>query len=434
MHMMKRRYILLFFLLFVSGGNVLAAPTQTAAPAITQDPSVLTVTVGQYSENIPQNTIDTWITHASSLSFDKNYTSEFEDVSFCPSSIVACTLEITAVQRDHLRYSSQIKINEDALNSYVGDLASRVNHDPVDAKFQIDNGKVSNFASSQDGVTLKNDASVAMLSSALENYSPNNPQTLALPFDSQHPQEDYKDINDLGVSSLIGEGTSNFRGSPANRIHNIQVGIKQFNGVLIKPGEEFSFIKALGDVDAAHGYLPELVIKGNQTEPDYGGGICQVSTTMFRAALYSGLKITDRRNHAYPVSYYNPQGMDATVFIPNPDLRFINNTPSYILVQTKIVGTILTFDFYGTDDGRKTTLIGPTVTDKQPDGSLKTTLTQNVIDKNGSTIINDVFNSDYNSPYLYPHPGGPVLAIKPDNWSNDQWKAYKKMIKDMQNS
>jgi hypothetical protein len=123
--------------------------------------------------------------------------------------------------------------------------------------------------------------------------------------------------------------------------------------------------------------------------------------------------------------------MDSTVYVPNPDLKFINNTPNYILVQAKIVGTVLTFSFYGTDDGRKTTVDGPYITEKQPDGALKAHFTQHVSDKDGKEFINDVFNSAYASPYKYPHPGGPVLSAKPSNWSGDEWKAYQKTIKDM---
>ena len=88
-------------------------------------------------------------------------------------------------------------------------------------------------------------------------------------------------------------------------------------------------------------------------------------------------------------------------------------------------------NFYGTDDGRKTTVDGPTITERQPDGALKATFTQHVFDKDGKEIIKDIFNSAYNSPYRYPHPGGPTLSAKPANWSNDEWKNYQKMLKDM---
>jgi vancomycin resistance protein YoaR len=170
------------------------------------------------------------------------------------------------------------------------------------------------------------------------------------------------------------------------------------------------------------------VIKNNKTEPEFGGGICQVSTTVFRVAINSGLEITARRNHAYPVSYYNPQGMDATVYVPRPDLRFINDTPGYILIQTKIEGTKLTFQFYGTDDGRKIEIIGPKILEKNPDGSMKATFTQKINDKDGQLVREDVFNSSYDSPDKYPHPLGPndVLTEKPKSWSDKEWKKYKK--------
>jgi vancomycin resistance protein YoaR len=308
----------------------------------------------------------------------------------------------------------------------VEDLARKVNRDPTEAKFKVENGMVTSFGDSQNGITLDVEKSVQAIADNISKDIATPNQAIALIFTSKEPTTSYGDVNNLGISSLIGEGTSNFGNSPKNRIFNIKVATDRFNGLLIKPGEEFSFVKNLGEVDAEHGYLPELVIKNNVTEPEFGGGICQVSTTAFRAAIYSGLKITARRNHAYPVSYYNPQGMDSTVYIPNPDLRFVNNTPNYILIQTKIVGTILTFDFYGTNDGRKIAVDGPYITDRQPDGSLKAHFTQNVLDKDGKEIINDVFNSSYNSPYLYPHPGAARLTIKPANWSKDQWKAYQK--------
>ena len=100
-------------------------------------------------------------------------------------------------------------------------------------------------------------------------------------------------------------------------------------------------------------------------------------------------------------------------------------------MQAKIVGTQLTFSFYGTDDGRKTTVDGPNVIERKPDGALKARFTQNVSDKDGNTVINDIFNSSYDSPYKYPHPGSPTLSVKPSNWSDDEWKNYKQMLRDI---
>jgi len=422
----------LLFLVSFPISAVKAASTPASVLDATQknDTISITLAVDQYSEMIAKDTLNSWIISKNYFSLSPTTKAEFENINYCPVNNIFCELTLTASERQYIHLSQQTKVNTDLIGSYVEDLARKVNRDPMDAKFMVENGKVTTFSNAQNGIALDIQKSVDLISDTLSKL-PLVSETITLPFELKSPELDYADANNMGISSLIGEGTSNFKGSPKNRIHNIEVAIERFNGTLIKPGEEFSFVKTLGDVDGDHGYLPELVIKQGVTEPEFGGGICQVSTTTFRAAIYSGLKITARRNHAYPVSYYNPQGMDSTVYVPQPDLKFINNTPGYILIQTKIVGTILTFDFYGTDDGRKTTIDGPRVFDKQPDGAMKATFTQHVVDSDGKEFIDDVFNSSYNSPYKYPHPGGPVLTAKPSNWSKDEWKAYQKTMKDI---
>lgn len=428
--MKTKKYLFVFGLFFFNAQIAIAADTQTAAAfndaAQTKN---LTISVGQYSETLSGDTLNKWLIQKTSLGMDSSYKTEFENTAYCPVSKIFCAFTLPVKNQNHLQLTSQTNLDQAAIKAYLEDLARKVNSDPVDAKFSITDGKVTTFTEEKVGITLDAEKSLQTLISALT--SKELPAQIALNYDSKKPAINYGEVNNFGISALIGEGTSNFKGSPSNRIHNIKVATERYDGLLIKPGEEFSFVKALGEVDGDHGYLPELVIKNNATEPEFGGGICQVSSTAFRAAIYSGLKITARRNHAYPVSYYNPQGMDATVYVPNPDLRFVNNTPGYILIQTKIVGTVLTFDFYGTDDGRKTTVDGPTITERQPDGALKATFTQHVFDKDGKEIIKDIFNSAYNSPYRYPHPGGPTLSAKPANWSSDEWKNYQKMLKDM---
>ncbi len=428
--MKTKKYLFVFGLFFFNAQIAIAADTQTAAAFndATQTKN-LTISVGQYSETLSGDTLNKWLIQKTSLGMDSSYKTEFENTAYCPVSKIFCAFTIPVKNQNHLQLTSQTNLDQAAIKAYLEDLARKVNSDPVDAKFSITDGKVTTFTEEKIGITLDAEKSLQTLISALT--SKELPAQITLNYDSKKPAINYGEVNNFGISALIGEGTSNFKGSPSNRIHNIKVATDRYNGLLIKPGEEFSFVKALGEVDGDHGYLPELVIKNNVTEPEFGGGICQVSSTAFRAAIYSGLKITARRNHAYPVSYYNPQGMDATVYVPNPDLRFVNNTPGYILIQTKIVGTVLTFDFYGTDDGRKTTVDGPTITERQPDGALKATFTQHVFDKDGKEIIKAIFNSAYNSPYRYPHPGGPTLSAKPANWSSDEWKNYQKMLKDM---
>lgn len=209
------------------------------------------------------------------------------------------------------------------------------------------------------------------------------------------------DFEKLSFPHLLAEGESNFAGSPANRIHNIHVATKRYDGLVLMPGEQFSFNQYLGSVDATNGYLPELVIKDNTTTPEYGGGICQVSTTAFRAAMEAGLKIDSRQSHSYPVAYYGTPGYDATIYNPNPDLKFTNDTGSPVYLRTQIAGTRLTFKVYGTSDGRQTTVNGPFVTNRYPDGSLTAAVAQ-IVKKNGKSIREQNFVSNYRPAEEFP--------------------------------
>lgn len=209
------------------------------------------------------------------------------------------------------------------------------------------------------------------------------------------------DFKKLSFPNLLARGESSFAGSPRNRIHNINVATRRFNGVVLLPDDIFSFNQFLGAVDEQNGYKPELVIKENVTTPEFGGGICQVSTTAFRGALQAGLKITARRNHSYPVRYYGAPGFDATVYPPAPDLQFVNDTGHPVILKTSIAGAKVIFEVWGTSDGRVTTINGPFVTEKKPDGSLTAAVAQ-IIKKNGQSIREQNFVSHYQSPDKFP--------------------------------
>ncbi|MBI4021895.1 MAG: VanW family protein [Candidatus Andersenbacteria bacterium] len=209
------------------------------------------------------------------------------------------------------------------------------------------------------------------------------------------------DFKKLTFPDRLGRGESSFAGSPKNRIHNITVATARYDGLVLMPGEQFSFNAHLGAVDNSNGYLPELVIKENVTTPEYGGGICQVSTTAFRAALQSGLKINARRHHSYPVAYYGAPGYDATVYPPNPDLTFTNDTGQPVYIETKIIGRRLIFDVWGKNDGRQVTVNGPFTTARRPDGSLTAAVAQ-IVKQNGKTLREENFVSNYQSPDKFP--------------------------------
>ena len=241
----------------------------------------------------------------------------------------------------------------------------------------------------------------------------------------ESPEISTKNPDKYQIKELIGTGKSDFTGSTQTRIYNIETAAKRFNGLVIKPNEEFSFTTILGEVDETTGYKEELVIKKNQTVPEFGGGICQLSTTMFRAALNTGLKVTERHNHSYPVHYYNPPGTDATVYVPKPDLKIKNTTDDYLLIQTRIDKTTRKFyiDFYSREDLFNVELIGPEVVERTSEGKLRTTLKQIVKNKDDQEVFQDIFKSFYDNPANYPSPNQ-IITEKPKDWSGRQWDEY----------
>ncbi len=259
----------------------------------------------------------------------------------------------------HLIYSLDVQISEAKIGDYLKNLATQIDVNAKDAKLGAQNGKVVVVENSLAGKALDQEKAKKLI---LEQLKRESARYLNLPISVKEAAVREDNIAELGIVEKIGEGTTSFGGSPSNRIHNIGIGVETISGALIKPGETFSTISRLGKIDASTGYLPELVIKDNKTIPEYGGGLCQVSTTLFRTILNAGLPVEERQNHSYRVSYYEPPiGLDATVYSPKPDLKFKNDTSGYILIQGFTSGSKITFQFFGTSDGRTTKIDGPTV-------------------------------------------------------------------------
>lgn len=171
---------------------------------------------------------------------------------------------------------------------------------------------------------------------------------LPVTYIGQFPTAD--DFYRLGIRELLSEGQTNFYGSIHSRIHNIRLTTSRFEGVIIEPGETFSFLKTVGEISLRTGFQEAFVIIGDKTETGVGGGVCQVSSTLFRAAYFAGLPIVERRHHSYQVGYYRPTGLDATVYAPTQDFRFKNDTPGHLLILTEIRGYNLIFRLFGTKD------------------------------------------------------------------------------------
>ncbi len=255
---------------------------------------------------------------------------------------------------------ANIKLKDESMKAFLDKIATDNDRKPDNGELVIKDGKSIKFTPITKGEALNKVDSYSKLQDAILTLK----KDVYLTIDESTPSDTDSDVVKYGLLEKIAEGSSNFKGSSVDRIHNIKTGIGYVDGTLVKPGEEFSMIKTLKSVSAAMGYVPELVIKGDKTEKEYGGGLCQVATTMFRTALNGGFPILERQNHSYRVPYYEPAGTDATIYFPKPDFRFSNNTKNYILIKTSIdLNTnTLTYSVWGTKDDRKIKIGTPVVT------------------------------------------------------------------------
>ncbi|UZX15749.1 VanW family protein [Thermus sp. PS18] len=189
-------------------------------------------------------------------------------------------------------------------------------------------------------------------------------KSFRLPVRYLPPTPSLKDLYALGIREHLATGETDFRGSSRERAHNLLLASSKLDGLLIPPGT-FSFNQALGPITEEEGYKEAFVIVGDRTEQGVGGGVCQVSTTLFRAFFLAGLPMKERHAHSYQVAYYKPTGLDAAVIHPYKDLKVVNDTPGHILVQRSVVGTRLRFHLFGTKD-REVRWEGPFISDRKP--------------------------------------------------------------------
>ncbi len=257
-------------------------------------------------------------------------------------------------------------IDQESFEALVANIKTSVEVEPKDAVFIFEENKVNEFKPEVVGATID----IPKLRTGLASYlAEGEDAQFEIPVILAYPKVKTGDINNLGIKELIGSGKSTFFHSIPGRVFNVNLAASRVNGTLVAPGEEFSFINTIGDISRATGYQSAYIISGGRTVLGDGGGVCQVSTTTFRAALNAGLPITERKAHAYRVGYYeqdSPPGIDATVFYPSADFKFLNDTGNYILIQETVDTKNLSMkvDIYGTSDGRKSTVSKPRISNQ----------------------------------------------------------------------
>jgi vancomycin resistance protein YoaR len=243
--------------------------------------------------------------------------------------------------------SESITLGGKQADAFILKLEKALNRAPKDASFAV-SGSAVRIVPDLLGRVLSVPVTVRNIVQAA--LSPTN-RTALIVVETKQAKRTAKDARAMGINELVSGYTTEFGGVP-NRIHNVELVSHLIDGTLIAPGTTFSFNATTGDRNASKGFLVAPVIINGELTTGLGGGVCQVSTTVFNAAYEAGLDITARTNHALYISHY-PQGRDATVNYPDVDLKFVNDTKDWLLLRTFVSSSSLTVNLYGTNPHRR---------------------------------------------------------------------------------
>jgi vancomycin resistance protein YoaR len=272
-------------------------------------------------------------------------------------------LEVRRVPDGENAAHYEVGLSGNALRAYLQPLGEPLEQTAQNARFifNTDTSQLELLEASRAGRHLDVDATIAAINDALAAGSHAVPLVFVI---TPPAAADTATAAELGITQLVSEQSTYFVGSSTERIRNIQVAGARFHGLLVPPNSEFSFNEYLGDVSLDSGFAEALIIFGGRTIRGVGGGVCQVSTTIFRAAYFGGFPIVERYSHAYRVSYYERgdtwrgPGLDATVYSPLVDFKFTNDSPAWLLMEVYVnpAASRITWQFYSTSDGRSTTV------------------------------------------------------------------------------
>jgi vancomycin resistance protein YoaR len=265
------------------------------------------------------------------------------------------------------------QLDQRKLNRLMTRIADKIGRDSIEPRVSWNGGNLQIVREGRSAYRLDIERAVDRFNTAVLDSN----RTLDLLLDElafeEQPRVTPENLHTLGIQELVGTGMSDFSGSAAYRITNIRVGTALMEGILIPPDGEFSFNENVGAIDESQGFVDGYAIVGNRTQKEPGGGICQVSTTLFRAAFYAGLPFTEWHPHRFRISWYEKYdtiGMDSTIFTGGgPDLRFVNDTGNWILIEgiADEANATVVFNLYGTKvPGRTVERSEPRITNETP--------------------------------------------------------------------
>lgn len=294
-------------------------------------------------------------------------------------------------------------------------LRKTVERAPVDAGFRTSDGVVA-ILPAKPGLQVNIPATAKALLTAAT--SPTG-RSAALAVTTSEPRRSTEDAQAMGIERRLSTYTTSNAGT-FNRITNLRRGIELLNGALVPPGGTFSLNERVGERTLERGFLPAPVIIGDKYEEDVGGGVSQVATTVFNAAWEAGVKIVERNPHSLFISRYQ-LGRDATINYPDLDLRFVNDTPKWILVSSSWDGGGITVALYGSGPERRVEsgeatvrLTDPPRVRRTPDPTLQrgteiveeegsdgrvTSVTRTVYDDAGNVLSAETWNTTYRGEY-----------------------------------
>ncbi len=344
----------------------------------------------------------------------KDFTIKFKDKSWKLSPEQILDLSEVVVSKD-TNFEPELRLNKSSFEELVSSLGLEINTLPKAQVTEVKGNKVVSIKLLNKGSEIDEGVFATDFKKALFSND------VAVEIATIDIDENV-DISKYGIKELLAEGKSKFTGSASSRIHNLALAAERAGNTLLAPGAIYSLNKTIGEISAKTGYDSAYIISNGRTVLGEGGGVCQTSTTIFRAALNAGLPIVARYPHAYRVKYYeieSPVGIDAAIYQPSLDFQFKNDTANYILVESTLdlKENSLVFKIYGTSDNRKVEITEPVVTSQTApppalyvddptlaEGTIKqvdfpawgaNVSFSRTVTRDGETMYKDMFNSRY---------------------------------------